>query len=88
MVVVDFEQNPAGEGWGPEEAQTMLNQAVVPYMEQLSGGVTQLEIDVHQTVVRATGAMSDYGRDESGKDTGSDGRFLPSALAEEAVLDT
>ena len=88
VVVVDFEQNPAGEGWGPEEAQTMLDQAVVPYMEQLSGGVTQLEIDVHQTVVRATGAMSDYGRDESGKDTGSDGRFLPSALAEEAVLDT
>ena len=88
VVVVDFEQNPAGEGWGPEEAQTMLDQAVVPYMEQLSGGVTQLEIDVHQTVVRATGAISDYGRDESGKDTGSDGRFLPSALAEEAVLDT
>ena len=86
MVVVDFEQNPAGEGWGPEEAQTMLDQAVVPYMEQLSGGVTELEIDVHQTVVRATGAMSDYGSDENGKDTGTDGRFLPNALAEEAVL--
>lgn len=86
VVVVDFEQNPAGEGWGPDEAQTMLDQAVVPYMEQLSGGVTELEIDVHQTVVRATGVMNDYGRDESGKDTDSDGRFLPSALAEQAVL--
>ena len=86
VVVVDFEQNPAGEGWGPDEAQTMLDQAVVPYMEQLSGGVTELEIDVHQTVIRATGVMSDYGRDASGKDTDSDGRFLPSALAEQAVL--
>ena len=67
MVVVDFEQNPAGEGWGPEEAQTMLDQAVVPYMEQLSGGVTELEIDVHQTVVRANGAMSDYGAMKTAK---------------------
>ena len=29
--------------------------------------------------------MSDYGRDESGKDTGADGTFLPSLLAEEVV---
>ncbi len=86
VVVVDFEENAAGNGWGPDEAQTMLDQAVVPYMEQLSGGVTDLSIDVHQTVVRAEGAMSDYGRDGTGKDTDSDGSFLPSALAEEAVL--
>ncbi|MEL0182861.1 MAG: immune inhibitor A domain-containing protein, partial [Candidatus Poseidoniales archaeon] len=86
VVVVDFEENAAGNGWGPDEAQTMLDQAVVPYVEQLSGGVTDLSIDVHQTVVRAEGAMSDYGRDGTGKDTDSDGSFLPSALAEEAVL--
>lgn len=86
VVVVDFEENAAGNGWGPDEAKTMLDQAVVPYMEQLSGGVTDLSIDVHQTVVRAEGAMSDYGRDGTGKDTDSDGSFLPSALAEEAVL--
>ena len=30
--------------------------------------------------------MSDYGRDDTGKDTSADGTFLPSALAEEAVL--
>jgi len=86
VVVVDFEENAAGNGWGPDEAQTMLDQAVVPYMEQLSGGVTELQIDVHQSVVRAEGALSDYGRDGTGKDTDSDGSFLPSALAEEAVL--
>ena len=86
VVVVDFEQNVAGNGWGPEEARTMLDQAVVPYIQQLSGGVADLTIDVHETVVRATGSMADYGRDESGKDTATDGKFLPSALAEEAVL--
>ena len=86
VVVVDFEQHTADNGWGPTEAKTMLDQAVVPYIQQLSGGDTELTIDVHETVVRASGAMSDYGRDETGKDTGTDGVFLPSALAEEAVL--
>ena len=38
VVVVDFEQNTANNGWGIEEADNMLNQAVVPYIEQLSGG--------------------------------------------------
>ena len=53
MVVVDFEQDPAGNGWGPDEARTMLDQAVLPYIEQLSGGETNLTITVHDTVVRA-----------------------------------
>ena len=26
VVVVDFEQDPAGNGWGPDEARTMLDQ--------------------------------------------------------------
>lgn len=86
VVVVDFEENTAGNGWGPEEARTMLDQAVVPYIQQLSGGETQLTINVHETVVRASESMADYGRDEAGKDTAGDGQFLPSALAEEAVL--
>ena len=32
VVVVDFEQDPAGNGWGPDEARTMLDQAVLPYI--------------------------------------------------------
>ena len=46
VVVVDFEQDPAGNGWGPDEARTMLDQAVLPYIEQLSGGETNLTITV------------------------------------------
>ena len=63
----------------------MLDQAVLPYVEQLSGGETNLTITVHDKVVRASQAMSDYGRDDAGKDTGADGTFLPSLLAEEVV---
>ena len=85
VVVVDFEQDPAGNGWGPDEARTMLDQAVLPYIEQLSGGETNLTITVHDKVIRASQAMNDYGRDDAGKDTGADGTFLPSLLAEEVV---
>ena len=85
VVVVDFEQSPASEGWGIEEARTLMQQAVVPYVEQLSGNVSTLEITLHPNVVRASMDMGDYGRDASGKDTGSNGVFLPAALAEEAV---
>ena len=48
VVVVDFEQHTADNGWGPTEAKTMLDQAVVPYIQQLSGGDTELTIDVHE----------------------------------------
>jgi len=85
VVVVDFEQNTANNGWGIEEADNMLNQAVVPYIEQLSGGESNLSITVHDTVIRANFPVEDYGQDATGKDSGTGGEFLPSALAEEAV---
>ena len=85
VVVVDFEQNTANNGWGVEEADNMLNQAVVPYIEQLSGGESNLSITVHDTVIRANFPVEDYGQDATGKDSGIGGEFLPSALAEEAV---
>ena len=85
MVVVDFEESKATSGWGPDEAENLLRQAVVPYIEQLSGNVSTLDITLHPTVVRASKSLQDYGRDENGKDTGSDGSFLPAQLAEEAV---
>jgi M6 family metalloprotease-like protein len=85
VVVVDFEQNTANNGWGIDEADNMLNQAVVPYIEQLSGGEANLSITIHDTVIRANFPVEDYGQDATGKDSGPGGEFLPSALAEEAV---
>jgi M6 family metalloprotease-like protein len=85
VVVVDFDQHTAGNGWGPTEAENLLNQAVVPYIEQVSGNASLLTVTVHERVVRASNSLEHYGQDATGKDTGADGAFLPAALAEEAV---
>ena len=85
VVVVDFEQHTAANGWGPTEAENLLNQAVVPYIEQVSGNASLLTVTVHERVVRASNSLEHYGQDATGKDTGADGAFLPAALAEEAV---
>ncbi len=86
VVVVDFEQHTSNNGWGTTEASDMLNQAVVPYIEQLSGGESALTITVHDAVVRADFPVDVYGADVNGKDSDADGAFLPSALAQEAVF--
>ena len=86
VVVVDFAEHRADNGWGPDEAATMLDQAVIPYIDQLSGGQTNLTIVVHDTVIRAAEPLAAYGSDGSGKDTATDGTFLPVSLAEEAVF--
>ena len=85
VVVVDFEDHTANNGWGPAEAVTLLEQAVVPYVEQVSGNSSTLTLTVHPNVVRASNNLATYGQDGSGKDAGPTGAFLPAALAEEAV---
>ena len=51
VVVVDFADHRADNGWGPDEAATMLDQAVIPYIDQLSGGQTNLTIVVHLSLI-------------------------------------
>ena len=85
VVVVDFEQHPAGNGWGTDDASLLINQAAVPYIEQLSGMASQLTVHVHPTVVRATGTLAWYGADGANRDTDDGGEFLPLALAHEVV---
>ena len=86
VVVVDFDAHPAENGWGPDEAENLIEQAVAPYIDQLSGREGTLVHDVHPKVVRASMNLEDYGQDAGGKDTAGDGAFLPAALAEEVVL--
>ena len=86
VVVVDFDAHPAENGWGPDEAENLIDQAVAPYIDQLSGREGTLGHVVHPQVVRASMNLDDYGQDVGGKDTAGDGTFLPAALAEEAVL--
>ena len=86
VVVVDFDAHPAENGWGPDEAENLIEQAVAPYIDQLSGREGTLVHNVHPKVVRASMNLEDYGQDAGGKDTAGDGAFLPAALAEEVVL--
>ena len=86
VVVVDFDAHPAENGWGPDEAENLIEQAVAPYIDQLSGREGTLLHNVHPKVVRASMNLEDYGQDAGGKDTAGDGAFLPAALAEEVVL--
>ena len=85
VIVVDFEGNEAGNVWGTEEAENLLEQAVIPYIEQLSGNSSTLDITVYPNVIRAQDTYDVYGKDGAGKDTDPDGTFLPAKLAEEAV---
>lgn len=85
VVVTDFPDHSASEAWGPDEAVTLLEQAAVPYLEQMSMGQATLRVDVHPSVIRASQSLSAYGEDGINKDTNADGIFLPAMLAEEVV---
>ena len=88
VLLTDFEEQPATDAWGPSQAQTLLDDVARNYISQLSGSSTEIQIDVHTKITRASGGLSDYGSDTNGnRDTGADGTFLPMALAEQAVND-
>ena len=84
VVVTDFSDSPAGEN-DLQTAERLLQQSAIDYVHQMSGGASELDIDVHPRVVRAPSPSSAYGADLNGRDTGTDGTFLPLALAEHVV---
>ena len=86
VLIVDFEQSPADSAWGPEQARNILEESAVDYIEQISGGQSSVEILVAEDVTRASGVLADYGSDVNGqRDVDKDGKFLPMALAQEAI---
>lgn len=85
VVIVEFSDHPVTEAWGTDEAELLMEQAAVPYIDQLSAGTSTLSIHVHPTVVRALEPLAAYGSDGSSKDTDENGQFLPMNLAEEVV---
>ncbi len=84
VVVTDFPGSPAGDN-DLQTAEQLLEQSAVDYVAQMSGGSSELDIDVHPRTVRAPSAIATYGADRNGRDTGTDGTFLPVALAEHVV---
>lgn len=81
VVVVDFPDFPATEAWGIDEAENLVTQSAVDYLDQLSGGTTEIDVVVHEEVVRATSNLAVYGEDNDARDTDSKGTFLPNQLA-------
>ena len=81
VVVVDFPDFPATEAWGIDEAENLVTQSAVDYLDQLSGGTTEIDVIVHEEVVRATSNLAVYGEDNDARDTDSKGTFLPNQLA-------
>ncbi|MCS5533724.1 MAG: immune inhibitor A [Candidatus Poseidoniaceae archaeon] len=86
VLIVDFDDSPADSVWGPSQARTILQESAVSYIEQLSGGMSSVEIFVADDVTRASGELVDYGADINGqRDVDVNGQFLPMSLAQEAV---
>ena len=81
VVVVDFPDFPATEAWGIDEAENLVTQSAVDYLDQLSGGTTEIDVVVYEEVVRATSNLAVYGEDNDARDTDSKGTFLPNQLA-------
>ncbi len=86
VVLVDFEDEPGSTtGVSIDTASNVLQNEVVPYFQAASGGASP-RLDLHPQVHRASMHSTAYGLDTSaGRDTGADGTFLPSLLAEEVL---
>ena len=88
VLLVDFDEQPATDALGVDQAQTLLDDIARNYIMQMSGFTTEIQIDVNTKISRANRPASDYGGDSNGnRDMSSDGNFLPMLLAEEAVID-
>jgi len=88
VLIVDFDEQPATEALGVTQAQTLLDDIARNYIIQMSGSMTEIQIDVNAKISRAKGPVSDYGSDSNGnRDMSPDGTFLPMFLAEEVVND-
>jgi len=88
VLLVDFDEQPATEAWGTNQAQTLLDDVAQNYIFQMSGSATEIQIDVNTKVSRARGPVSEYGSDSNGdRDLSQNGTFLPMLLAKETVKD-
>ena len=66
VIVVDFPDYPSSDSVGINQAENILNEQAVRYIDEMSGGQSILNITVHETVIRANGNLADYGSDHMG----------------------
>lgn len=86
VLVTEFPDDRASEAWGTSQAQLMLDDVARSYIEQLTDQKTELTVLVHPKISLASDNVAIYGADSSGgRDTNSQGEFLPMKLAEEVI---
>ena len=86
VLVTEFPDDRASEAWGTSQAQLMLDDVARSYIEQLTDQKTELTVLVHPKISLASDNVAVYGADSSGgRDTNSQGEFLPMKLAEEVI---
>ena len=86
VIVVDFPDYPSTDSVGINQAENILNEQAVRYIDEMSGGKSILNITVHEKVITANGNLADYGSDYMGNiDYDESGKFLPPSLAQEAI---
>jgi M6 family metalloprotease-like protein len=87
VIVVDFDDSPAQAGRDVLQAKGLLNgdNGAQGYIEQLTGGTSNLNLTFIEQVFRATHDSTDYGHDQDGeRDVGiMDGG--PASLAEQVI---
>ena len=85
VAMVDFSDNPASDDDNPKIATGIIRDVANPFLNQTSGTEIELEIIIHDQVIRAKHPMTTYGRDSGAtRDAGIDG-IDPSSLAVEVM---
>ena len=82
VVLVDFESNPLTDN-AKQPIQTELQTYSEEYFSQAVGSSVNVEITIHNEIIRAPQPLAAYGSDgPNGRDYGDGTKFLPATLAE------
>ena len=87
VLIVDFNGRNTNQATVINDAEDMLIPSADEYFNQLSGGSTTINVDIHRSMFTASGNLAAYGSDNGvERDSSPDGTHLPMVLAEEVVL--
>ena len=85
VVLVDFDSDPLENNQKQEFANLLEEQAQL-YFTEATGRTINIEIDVHDEIIRSQRPLQYYGTDgESGRDYGDGAEFMPAKLSEYVV---
>ena len=85
VVLVDFESDPLQDN-EKQAFSTLLEEQARLYFTEAVGSSVNIEIDVHNEIIRSQRPLEYYGKDgASGRDYGDSTQFMPAELSEYVV---